>query len=504
MLARLGQPVTLLALFFVWSAGLLPACDPATDWAGPPYVGPPPDSGTPNAALAAAWRAGEIDSAALLERAEALGVEEGPFELSGSLPGHRILFPTHEPHFALADLRVPEGSSLLLMPGAVLELGEGVRLRVKGELYLLGSSEHPATITGRRGAPYASIALGAGPNLLDGCQLRYGTDLVEIDGGGRSDTRIEGCVLDDWDHLAVRFEGADGLIVSRNEIGMATAEADIRGETLNGSRSGALIERNHFGLRRGRGDVIELKKCGDHRPVIRGNVFEGGEDDAIDLDDCSAIVTHNRIRNFRPSPDGGAENGGGITGDRSSAPLIANNIIENSLHGIGFKDGSRPLVVHNTIVDCDVGLTLYTSEPGADLPHGVIVNNLLWGNRDPQTGANRDVVLNGRWWRKYNAVDDVQATFDARGNLGGGGQLPAGEGNRELESRVHREDGLPRLPPGSPTIGAAARALPEHSEFTSEEVAKALATDFLGQPRSFRPDGPGVTPGAIESAGYGQ
>jgi len=476
------------------------ACGPTERWAGPPYVAPPPDAGAAVHELAVGWRQGEIDGSQLLQRVGALDLDPGPFELSGPLVGHHLLSATPQPHFALADVHVPEGSTLLLMPGAVLELSEAAQLRVDGELYVIGTESLPATITGRRGAPFATVRLGGtGPHRLHGCRLTHGVDLVSIDGSGDSDTRIEHCSLDDWRHLALFFKNADGLRIAHNSIGMQTARADMKGETINGSASRAVIEANRFGRRRGRPDVVELKKCGDHLPVIQGNLFEGGEDDAIDLDDCSAIVTGNWIRNFRPSPSGrGAENGGGITGDGSSAPLIANNVIENCLHGIGFKDGTQPLIAHNTILDCDVGLTLYTSDEGKDRPHAVVYNNLFWGNRNPDTGAIQDVVLNGRWWRSYNHADDVQATFDAYGNLGGRVPFPASAGNQSLDPRLQREQGLPQPAPGSPAIGAGVPTLPAHPGFTEAQLAEVLASDFLGRPRSFGSEGSRITPGALE------
>lgn len=221
--------------------------------------------------------------------------------------------------------------------------------------------------------------------------------------------------------------------------------------------------------------------------MVVGNTFDGGEDDGVDLDNCSAIVIGNHLRNFRPIDLARQEagvNGGAITGDGpGSTPFIANNIIEGCFHGIGFKNGARPAIVHNTVVDSNIGITLYQSDVGNPAPAGVAYNNVLWGNVGWLDGLANDVVLNGKWWPSYNQVDEVQATLDAQHNAFSTLAVDyPGQGNHNLDPLLDTSSGLPELSLGSPAIGSGLEVL-SLPDITMIRALEYLESDFAGRGR---------------------
>eukprot|EP01052_Picozoa_sp_SAG31_P024035 SAG31_NODE_2020_length_6659_cov_1.685976_1_plen_378_part_10 len=112
----------------------------------------------------------------------------------------------------------------------------------------------------------------------------------------------------------------------------------------------------------------------------------------------------------------GGGNGGGITGGTRgenaigrTRPVIANNIIRRCYHGIGFEDGAHPLLLHNLILDCFVGITLY-SERSDNAGLATTAGNIVWHGDGPVTNSHlrsseqnhrRSVVTGSSWWPGY-------------------------------------------------------------------------------------------------------
>ena len=303
-------------------------------------------------------------------------------------------------------------------------------------------------------------------------------------------TLVERVQFDGWSKLAIEQRESGGLYVVRSQFGMNTgADAQFAESIIAFGSSGLTIEKSAFGFRRGSNDVIDLNHCNaGARLVVADNLFVGGEDDAIDLDDCSAFVIGNYIRNFRP--DGvltarSQANGGGITGSgEGSRPILINNIIDSCYHGIGFKDGARPTIVNNTIINNNIGVTLYKSLDNAPEPSAVMINNLLWNNRVWPNGAEpNDLVLNGRWWPRYSQESDVQASIDARYNIIASDPfIVNGDYNWNVDPLLQIVTELPIPMIGSPAIDSGIGVVPV-KDAQRHRLAEFLAVDFCGNSR---------------------
>lgn len=453
---------------------------------------PDPDGAWPEAldlrALFDAYEAGELDvgavRAALRSAPDAVRVEQ-----LGPVLEEAVVVPVGVTVELPDGLTIAPEGLLALAPGAQLALGPGASIIADGRFYAIGAPDAPVRM-GRVGIEgdviesegFDTIHLRGGPNALHRVQVFGGDRLLTVSHAAEgARTRIVGAELDHWVDVALDLPRAQRVELRDSRVGLASAP-DEGGEMVRTRGGGAIrIEGSVFGPRRGYRDAIDLQDCVGEWPVLEGNAFAEGEDDAIDLDRCSAYVIGNHIRDYRPldlEARNAGINGGGITGDGDIDIVIVGNVIERCYHGIGFKNGARPLMVNNTIVDSNIGVSLYQSAVGRPQPHGVMINNLLAGNRDWLTDAPRDIVLDGRWWPSYNQQDAVQATLEADHNtFASGDPLPPGIGNDDADPRIERPDGWPVPGDGSPALDSARGVdLPP-------EVIDALRMDLLGHER---------------------
>lgn len=412
-----------------------------------------------------------------------------PTELPTEITTTILLKARPAPYELTATVTVAADAILVIEQGAALRFAPEVDLDVQGRIYAIGSEQ--ATIHFFADAPdhFGGVKLHGGPNQLVWVEIDRGWRSVDVLHPLDTHSLIESARFDAWQDLAVHHSEAGPLRIVASRFGYQTDEADVSGETIRSWYSQTIhIEDNDFGYRRGYRDVLDLQECIEGAwPVVMGNRFDGGEDDAVDLDGCSALVIGNHIRNFRPedlSVMVSGVNGGGVTGDRAnSRPIIMNNVIDGCFHGIGFKNGARPVIINNTIINSNIGVTLYQAAVGEPMPDGLMLNNVLhnnvgWLNDEPQ-----DILLNGKWWPGYNQVDDVQATIDARYNITATSPAPyEGEGNSNDDPLLELTDGIPRLGAGSPAIDSGLGSI----ELTDApaDVLDYLLTDFLGNPRA--------------------
>jgi parallel beta-helix repeat protein len=441
--------------------------------------------------LVEAYEAGEISRDSF--RAGIAGFPDDP-ELDLVLP-RLVAFTTlltarDEPYRITAGMEVDPAAILVVEEGAEIVIDDGVSVDVNGRMYAIGSEDATVVIRGADGARYDTWFLHGGPNQLVHVELEGGDKNLYVDHPFETHTLVEGARFDRWLSLAIGQLDSSNLHVLRSRFGYQTPEEDELAETVRTRNSGVIvIEECEFAHRRGYRDVLDLEQCVEgHWPVVLHNRFDGGEDDAVDLDGCSAFVIGNHIRDFRPAvltvQEAGV-NGGGVTGDReSSHPFIANNVIDSCFHGIGFKDGSSPIIVNNTIINSNVGITLYESAVGKPMPDGVVLNNVLVNNVGWLDDEPNDIVLNGRWWEQYNQVDEVQGTIDARYNITATLSEPfPGEGNLNDDPMLELADGMPVPAAGSPALDSALGEL-VFEGVPMEQALEFLATDVRGVPRA--------------------
>jgi hypothetical protein len=382
---------------------------------------------------------------------------------------------------------VPRGSTLTIEAGVEVRFDGGTGLLISGRLMALGEEGTPV------------VLVRSGTSEWDGVLIDHGNDgiaresvlrHVEVSGAGNllevTDTRgssilVEECDFELWGDHAIEWDGANGLIVRSSGFGLGTSPADQASEAIKGVAASAVVEGCTFGKRVGYNDAMDIADCRWSGPVptIRHNTFLGGEDDAIDFDGADGWIVGNLVVDFWPSPGSSSANGGGITGDGSSRPVVAHNIVRRCYHGIGFKNGASPLVVGNLVIDCHVGATFYQSSCGASRPRPVLYDNIFWNNRHSTTGALQSLLLTGAWWPSYCASLESQAIADVRYSLIEGGW--PGEGNLDLDPKlVDPAGGDFTLSPDSPALDAGFGGPFALSGADAAALAEVLGVDRLG------------------------
>ena len=454
-----------------------------------------PGDGVPPAELEALiddYEDGVITRAELTDALSAFPDSGRSAALGDTIAVSTLLSARESSYTITSDLVVEGGAILVLAPGAKVTISADVNVTIAGRFYAAGTPDAPAVIDSpANGVFYDTFALESGPNQIFDAVVEGGKRSIYLAHPDDTRTLIEDTRFDEWSSGGVVGMSSGNIVVRRSRFGYETPEEDVLGESIRIWSSGAtLIEDNEFSYRRGYRDVIDLQECVEGSwPVVRHNRFDGGEDDAVDLDGCSAFVIGNYIHDFRPldlEVQEAGVNGGGVTGDRpNSHPFIANNIIDGCFHGVGFKDGARPVIVNNTIINSNIGITLYHSAAGKPDPEGIAINNVLWNNTGWLDDEPHDVLLNGTWWAGYDHTAGDQATLDARYNITA--TLPApypGEGNLDDDPELELQGGeIPVPASGSPAIDSGLGTL-EIEDIPLEEALDWLSSDYLGMTRT--------------------
>lgn len=459
--------------------------------------------------LVDAYEGGKITQDEFRDAIAAIADPGVPARLDCDISGTTVLAPRSEPYRIVSNISVRPGAILVIQPGAEIILASDARLTVSGRLYAIGSQNAPIRFRAVGSDRYGEIRLKNGPNRIVWSEFDRGRTLLYVEHYGVKRTVIEKSRFNNWRNVAIEQRnydpfhvlrwylhmsgpvltdrsGAGGLEILQSKFGLETPREETSEVIRSRWTDRLTIAESEFGVLYGYNDAIDLQDCLiDSWPLIYRNRFYGGEDDAIDVDECSAFVVGNLIQNFRPRDLSGHANGGGVTGaGRGSRPVIVNNIIDGNFHGIGFKDGARPVIINNTVINNNIGVAVYQSEAGAPMPHAILINNILWKNvswRD--AGVLQNIVTNGKWWHEYLQDGDKQGTFDAVHNIISG--MPRGyrgERNRDADPLLTMVDGSPTPVAGSPAIDSGLGDL-SVEDAPMDEVLKYLSMDYRGVPR---------------------
>ncbi len=234
----------------------------------------------------------------------------GPEGLSGTLTEDTILKKDESPYLLADDVTVPEGVKLTIEAGVQILAVSDAALNIEGELYAVGTEEEHIVFNRE-----SSSGRWSGINIdynnesgRPGCTMKFleiwwAENGIEVNDTGDASILVEDTQLDCWSETAVTWDTAHGLVLRRCRFGLDTPDSAIEGETIHGYNSGALIEYCEFGKRFGYNDVIDLNSCTSDTGsvvIVRFNIFNGGNDDAIDYDKCDGWIIGNLIMNYFP------------------------------------------------------------------------------------------------------------------------------------------------------------------------------------------------------------
>ncbi|MDP8245450.1 MAG: right-handed parallel beta-helix repeat-containing protein [Candidatus Hinthialibacter antarcticus] len=367
-------------------------------------------------------------------------------ERSGSLSQNETWSLAESPWMITDDLTIEEGATVTIEPGVEVKLGAGVSIEVLGVLNAVGEKDAAISFdrAGARRWGGVSCEEPNGGGRFVYCDIRDGDNV----GSGRIGmfnvmgsaypVEIMNCTFENWpddfNRKAIHMEDIIDVHISGCYFGEGANEA------VHGSNAAALVEYCTFARRYDYSDALDI---GDTKrpgpvPIVRKNVFLGSDDDAIDLDNCDAIVDGNLVMNCR----GGGNDPIGISGDAGAESIITNNIIINCENGIGFKNGANITVMNNTIIDCDRGIWLHQSAAFAQ-----VINTIIWG-RDDQQAVRLE---------RGSGISVIHSI------LHGSSVYPGSGNSNQWPAFVDYEGGDYHLFPGSPAIagGASVDDLPD-------------------------------------------
>jgi parallel beta-helix repeat protein len=338
----------------------------------------------------------------------------------------------NSPIHIVSDFTIPENAAVSVEPGVEVMLNSGVDVVVLGSLAALGTDNEPIQWKSANNSRWGCITIEQnGSSTLDHCIFTNGSTSQGQRIGMVTAYRSTGKVIirnstfTNWQSKATQGYYAAHMLIEHCYFGEGANEA------VHGVGMPVEIYYNFFDRRFGYNDSIDVSatRNPDPSPIIKYNVFVGGDDDGIDLDNCDAYVEGNLVMNSR----GGDNDPIGISGDQGSQPIIINNVIINCENGIGFKNGADITVINNTIINCDRGIWLHQNPT-----HATVLNTIIWGD-ETQTAIRLE----------------PGSTIDVSYSLIQGGPIYPGEGNINDDPLFVNMNALDfHLQPNSPAIDA--------------------------------------------------
>src|SRR4029450_2803489 len=129
----------------------------------------------------------------------------------------------------------------------------------------------------------------------------------------------------------------------------------VNNEVIHGNGMPAngyvIIERNRFGGTTGYSDIIDFTGGQKPGPIlqVRDNIFDGGSDDALDLDSTDAHVEGNVFMHIhQDAPRDSASFA--IATDFGAEITVVRNVFYDNDHAVLLKNGAFLTAENNTIV----------------------------------------------------------------------------------------------------------------------------------------------------------
>ena len=310
-------------------------------------------------------------------------------ELSGTLNANRTLSVAESPYIITEDLIIPNGLTLTINPGVILEFERDINLRVLGTINALGTMEDPIQFLGRRDTDWGGISFENTETLsrLNHIKVRHATrgvnPLIYPAAIAGLNAEVEMDFIDIADSRAPLFFRG-GRTILRDSI----IHIPITGDGINIKNGEAQTIRCTF-LGNNAPDTDAI----DYDGVVNGLIqdcriyrFFGFNSDGIDTgEQCVDILVEGNKIFFNSDK--------GISVGQGSSVIARNNLIVGCQQGIGVKDtGSVITLDQNTFVDCPEGVAIFEKNFGAGGGSATIENTIFSGSQIPVSADNLSSV----------------------------------------------------------------------------------------------------------------
>ena len=304
---------------------------------------------------------------------------EGDFrEYDGTLDGDEEWTAEGGPYRLRGDVRVPDGTTLRIRPGAVVLADAGASIIVSGELRAEGSEESPIIMRAFSCADeWGGIAFNETgtdeddpTHLLSFCDIR----------GGSNPDDYEGCIAPTDSRLLVtdcHLENIPGNAIDGVDAVLEVRRTTIRNifEGIHCEDSDTIVLDTIIENMTGNSDAIDFDGSGSGRSRIQGCIFYGSSDDGVDLGEVSVDIKDNIFVDIADKAISIED-----VGDQGH-PTISGNLIVRCGTGMAIKNGiTISEGDHNTITECQEGIALFAKDESNEGGHATFHSVICWGN----------------------------------------------------------------------------------------------------------------------------
>ena len=316
-------------------------------------------------------------------------------QISGTLTSDMILDAASGPWYVTDSITVPTGVTLTIEPGTTVffDPGAGIVVEPGGRLVAQGAEYERIRLTSIPGNNSRWNGIWFNQTLEDNqlsyVDMEYGDGLAQAINIDRARLAINQMTWTRTDKNVLEVNHPH-LVVSNSTFPDQDNEEGIHGYGLTGDEY-LIVEGNTFGRPRGYQDVIDFTDCHLPGPIIQvyNNVFSGGEDDGLDLDNADAYIEGNVFTGFLGGSGTGTANA--IAADQGSLIIVVRNIFHDNLHAVLLKGGAEMHAENNTFVgNIDSAINFF--ESGSALGKGAYLDgNIFWNNADVFQGIDGQV-----------------------------------------------------------------------------------------------------------------
>jgi hypothetical protein len=389
------------------------------------------------------------------------------------------------PYEVTTMITVAAGATLTIEPGTTFYFEQGTGFIVNGRLVAEGTETQRIRFTR---APSASTTWSGirFSNSSQDNRITYAD--FDFAGSGDPIVLVNSRLLIDnvtWANTTrTIIDLTNSSLICRNSVFPRIVDNEtIHGQTMPGNGY-VIIEGNYFGGTTGYSDIIDF--TGGQRPgpilQVLNNIFDGGSDDALDLDDTDAHIEGNLFQHIhQDAPRDSASFA--IATDFGAEITVVRNVFYDNDHAVLLKNGAFLTAENNTIVGSTVAAISFdetnrTVNPG----RGALIDGCIFWN---------NAALFQHLYFNHPVETNTDLTIVR--SLVQGTNHP-GIGNINADPLFANNASDFHLRPGSPAIGAGPNGLdmgayvPAGASISGEPASATHQTSV-----TLTVDGPGIT-----------